>query len=942
MSARVGSGHVAVFPVMTGFKRAVSNEMKSAGTAGSRDFETSLKGAGKSAGTRLGRDLKGSFDSASKGLGDGGLKTLQRDVASASAALSKARLKQQDEAGKVRVAEARLAEQVSKYGASSSQAVAAEERLESARRRQVTVNEAVADATVRLKDAQKAVADVTKDAGDAATGAQGKFSSFLDSVKGKAADTGRSLKQALGDGLTKAADALRGPATAAVGAVATGMGIALTKGFSRLTSIDAARAKLTGLGHDGASVATIMGNAGAAVKGTAFGLGEAATVAAGAVASGIKPGKELEENLKGVANVAAATNRTMEDTGAIFNNVRANQKAYTDDIKQLANSGLPIWDSLQKTLGKTQDEVREMATKGEIDFDTFAKAAADAAGTVAEEMGSTVPASFSNMWAAVGRIGANILGGINTETGEMYGLYAKFAPLIQAVTSALGPIEDKAKEWGAILADRVGPILDKITGSISSLGEGASGLMDRFKDFTGILGPLGGMLLALGSGGLGGLIGKIPVLGGMLGGLGGAFKLLGGPIGLVAGLLGGFLASGADASSLVTSITSIVTSITSIVDSVVAQLPQFVSVGVDLLGSLIQGVLSALPGLIGAASQILTTLIGGIVAALPTIVEGAIGIVEALITGIVENLPMIIEAALTLVTSLLTGIVEALPMIIQAGITLLVSLIQGIIEALPMLLEAALTLVTGLLTAIVENLPLVIQAGITLLMSLIQGLIQVLPELITTAITLVLQLVDGLLTMLPELIQAGITLILALVTGLLEALPDIVAALPTLVAAIVDGFSNVDWLSLGVNIIQGIISGITSMGGALWDAVTGIAKSAFDGVKSFFGIASPSKLMRDKIGRMLPAGLALGMQDETASAVRAAEHMARQVSDRTIVTIDAVSNASANGRPGDQPPHAAGGGSQVTFNVEQNYAHEDPEVARERNDRELARLFEGV
>ena len=935
MSARVGSGHVAVFPVMTGFKRAVSNEMKSAGTAGSRDFETSLKGAGKSAGTRLGRDLKGSFDSASKGLGDGGLKTLQRDVATASAALSKARLKQQDEAGKVRVAEARLAEQVSKYGASSSQAVAAEERLESARRRQVTVNEAVADATVRLKDAQKAVADVTKDAGDAATGAQWKFSSFLDSVKGKAADAGRSLKQHLGDGLTKAADVLRGPATAAVGAAATGLTIALTKGFGRLNAIDGARAKLTGLGHDGQTVAAIMDNAGAAVKGTAFGLGEAATVAAGAVASGIKPGKELEANLKGVANVAAATNRTMEDTGAIFNNVRANQTAYTDDIKQLANSGLPIWDSLQKTLGKTQDEVREMATKGEIDFDTFSRAAADAAGTVAQEMGSTVPTSLSNLWASVGRIGANILGGINTETGEMYGLYAKFAPLIQAVTSALGPIEDKAKEWGAILNDRVGPILDKITGLISSLGEGTSGLTDRFKDFSGLLGPLGGMLLALGSGGLGGLIGKIPVLGSMLGGLGGVFKLLGGPIGLVAGLVAGFFATGGDASGLVDSVTAVV-------NGIVGYLPQFVSMGVDLLGSLIQGVLSALPGLIGAASQILTTLIGGIVAALPTIVEGAIGIVEALITGIVENLPMIIEAALTLVTSLLTGIVEALPMIIEAGITLLVSLIQGIIEALPMLLEAALTLVTGLLTAIVENLPLVIQAGITLLMSLIQGLIQVLPELITTAITLVLQLVDGLLTMFPELIQAGITLILALVTGLLEALPEIMAAIPELVAAIVDGFMGVDWLSLGVNIIQGIIAGIVSMGGALWDAVTGIASQAFDGVKSFFGIASPSKLMRDKIGRMLPAGLALGMQDETASAVRAAEDMARQVSDRTVVTIDAVSNASATGRPGDQPPHAAGGGSQVTFNVEQNYAHEDPEVARERNDRELARLFEGV
>lgn len=77
---------------------------------------------------------------------------------------------------------------------------------------------------------------------------------------------------------------------AAVAAVTVGtLGTALVKGFQRLNSLDQATAKLEGLGHTAESVQTIMDSALGAVKGTAFGLDEAAGVAASAVAAGINP-----------------------------------------------------------------------------------------------------------------------------------------------------------------------------------------------------------------------------------------------------------------------------------------------------------------------------------------------------------------------------------------------------------------------------------------------------------------------------------------------------------------------------------------------------------------------------------------------------------------------------------------------------------------------------
>src|SRR5690625_7937744 len=72
------------------------------------------------------------------------------------------------------------------------------------------------------------------------------------------------------------------PALAATTALT---GITLVKGFGRLTGIDTAKAKLTGLGHSAESVETIMVSALDSVRGTAYGLDHAASPAAGGIAA---------------------------------------------------------------------------------------------------------------------------------------------------------------------------------------------------------------------------------------------------------------------------------------------------------------------------------------------------------------------------------------------------------------------------------------------------------------------------------------------------------------------------------------------------------------------------------------------------------------------------------------------------------------------------------
>lgn len=200
------------------------------------------------------------------------------------------------------------------------------------------------------------------------------------------------------------------------------LGYALVKGFGRLKAIDDARGKLTGLGHDAKSVEKVMASALASVKGTAFGLGDAATVAASAVAAGVKPGAALTRTLKLVADSATISGTSMSDLGAIFNKVASTGKVQGEVLKQLGERGIPILQFLGKELGKTPAEVAKLASAGKIGFATFQNAMERGLGGAALASGTTFTGALENVKAALGRLGANVLQGV---FGQMPGLFAE-------------------------------------------------------------------------------------------------------------------------------------------------------------------------------------------------------------------------------------------------------------------------------------------------------------------------------------------------------------------------------------------------------------------------------------------------------------------------------------------------------------------------------------
>lgn len=82
------------------------------------------------------------------------------------------------------------------------------------------------------------------------------------------------------------------------------------------------------------------------------------------------------------------------------------------------------------------------------------------------------------------------------------------------------------------------------------------------------------------------------------------------------------------------------------------------------------------------------------------------------------------------------------------------------------------------------------------------------------------------------------------------------------------------WLvSAGNNIIQGLINGIKGAIGSAVAAVKGAASNIVNAAKSALGIHSPSRVFRDEVGRMIPAGLGVGVEMSESLAVRPVRDM---------------------------------------------------------------------
>lgn len=287
-------------------------------------------------------------------------------------------------------------------------------------------------------------------------------------------------------------------------------------------------------------------------------------------------------------------------------------------------------------------------------------------------------------------------------------------------------------------------------------------------------------------------------------------------------------------------------------------------------------------------------------------------VISGLKAGFENSSTLLMTSGFTLINNLISGILSGIPQLLELGLTLLNSLAAGFVNSIPTVLPQLLQIIQDFATSLANSAPTLIQKGFELLSNLVKGITNAIPILIAYVPTIITTFANIINDNFPTILAKGFEIIVQLIAGLIKAIPTLIANIPQIIKAIVSVFIAYNWLNLGANLIKGIGNGIKSMasnvGGhaknilksitnvfnngikgitdigknmikGLWNGISsvkdwilskisGFCSGILSGIKGFFGIHSPSRVMKNEVGKFLSMGIVEGfMEDDPMSQI---------------------------------------------------------------------------
>lgn len=181
-----------------------------------------------------------------------------------------------------------------------------------------------------------------------------------------------------------------------------------------------------------------------------------------------------------------------------------------------------------------------------------------------------------------------------------------------------------------------------------------------------------------------------------------------------------------------------------------------------------------------------------------------------------------------------------------------------------------------------------LDTGIKFVGKIGEGLLVGIFQAINAVAEFVKGLVDGFLAKLGEFFDIGVKIAKEVAKG--------IASIPLTVGgkAIELGKGAFD---LGADIVGGIGNGMASAAGAVGGAVKDVGGAIVNGFKGFFGIGSPSKLMRDEVGKWIGIGLGDGIVEGIEDTEKQVDYAMNQLAGGIESSVNPTINPTANSNP---------------------------------------------
>lgn len=387
-------------------------------------------------------------------------------------------------------------------------------------------------------------------------------------------------------------------------------------------------------------------------------------------------------------------------------------------------------------------------------------------------------------------------------------------------------------------------------------------------------------------------------------------------------------------------------------------LPIILGKGAELLGKLGEGIRTALPGLVSQALDVIMNFATTIYDNAPTLITAGLDLLKNLVQGIMQSLPTLIAKAPEIISKFANTLNHNMPTILKKGAEIIWEIVKGIVSAIPTLIANIPKIIKAIVDvwtafnwiSLGKNAITAVKNGIQSMV----GAVKTAGTNISNAVTNVIKQLPGKLLALGKqgitslsngiqsmigFVQSGATNILSSIVSVIQALPgkllafgqEAISRLGSAISAgvttvkskatsvlngIVNAFTGLPakMVQIGKDAISGIINGIQSMVGALYDSIYNALSGLVDRAKAALGIGSPSKVLRDQVGKWIPAGIADGIKRNTKVATK---EMVNTVKSTVGAANRELSGSSLNvgvSGSGQQRTSGGTGGATYVFN----------------------------
>lgn len=592
-----------------------------------------------------------------------------------------------------------------------------------------------------------------------------------------------------------------------------------------------------------------------------------------------------------IASIQYAYQGFAKQNYTMLDNLKLGYGGTKEEMQRLVADAAELTD-VQEKLGVTVD-ANSLSFGNIVNAISVVQAEMGITGTTAQEASETIEGSIASMSAAW----ENLTVGLADENADLNKLLNEFVESVETVGANLLPVIERILSSLAELLETKIPEL--ITDAVTAVAEKGPEFVKTAVDL------VNAFLQGIAQAAPGVATGAVQIVEELLNGLFESIPQL--P--KIAGDLITNLATSL-AESAPELIPAAVECIMQFRQGLVDQLPNLLPAAIELVKGLAIGIVDAIPVLIEYLPELIQGIVDFLVNGIPELIEAVIFIVDA----IVQELPTIIQALIDalpdIISALIEGLVGCIGQLVAGAIQLVVMLVTHMPEIIFALIEAIPQIVTAIIDGFMDSLPSFLEAGKGIMGAMKQGIEEIwgfiqkyfgemIPNLINNIGEWFSEMPDRVNEWLNKTLQFVQDWASSMWNGAQKAGQDFINEVSRFIRELPGNvwkwlqntlskvsqfvsnfarkateagqqfFSNIakklwelpgEMWNIGSSIVSGIWNGIQSMAGWLWDQVWNFAAGILDGVKGALGIASPSKRMRDEVGKQIPPGIAIGIK----------------------------------------------------------------------------------